>query len=310
MAATQSSLLAFILLLALLLSQSHGHGEADRPEAFQFLRHLEGSRKGDRVKGLNEAKRYLHRFGYLDHHNDDDDFDHHLESAIKTYQLYYNLNETGSLDFETVKQMMLPRCGFPDIINGETWMRSGKEKNRRLGGRKTAVGFSSHYAFFNNSLKWPPSKMHLKYALDTNVPFDDVVMNPLCYVAFDKWAAISDFTFERTYDLSSADILISFFKGDHGDGHLFDGPGGVLAHSFAPTGGRLHYDLEENWVAGIRAGSFDLESVAVHEIGHLLGLWHTPVTEAVMFAYLKDGTQKVNLHQDDIDGLRALYGIH
>ncbi|XP_010264870.1 PREDICTED: metalloendoproteinase 1-like [Nelumbo nucifera] len=318
MAATQSSLLAFFVLLVFsLLSQSHGHGEADRPEAFQFLRQSEGCHKGDRVKGLNQVKRYLQRFGYLDHHNDDDDdFDHHLESAIKTYQLNYNLKETGSLDVATVKQMMLPRCGVPDIIKGETWMRSGKEKKEKrllgVSGRKTTLGFSSHYTFFNNTPtpKWPPYKMHLKYVLDSTVPVDDLLMHPLCYVAFARWAAVSNFTFEETQDLSSADIRFSFFKGDHGDGNPFDGPGGVLAHAYAPIDGRVHFDSEERWTTGIRADWIDTASVAMHEIGHLLGLGHSSEHGAVMFPYIDVGSQKVNLHPDDIQGIQSLYGIH
>ena len=57
---------------------------------------------------------------------DDDDFDKFLEEAVKTYQLNFHLKPTGTLDDGTISKMMMPRCGFPDIINGTTSMRSAK----------------------------------------------------------------------------------------------------------------------------------------------------------------------------------------
>jgi len=52
----------------------------------------------------------------------------------------------------------------------------------------------------------------------------------------------------------------------------------------------------------------DLESVAVHEIGHLLGLDHSSDSNAVMYSKIPPGTVKRDLAQDDIDGIHALYG--
>lgn len=99
-----------------------------------------------------------------------------------------------------------------------------------------------------------------------------------------------------------------FFRGDHGDGHRFDGPGGTLAHAFAPTNGRFHYDADERWADGMIRGAFDLETVAVHEIGHLLGLGHSSVEGAIMYPSISTGVRK-SLHADDIQGIRALYNV-
>jgi len=58
----------------------------------------------------------------------------------------------------------------------------------------------------------------------------------------------------------------------------------------------------------LKEGMVDLESVAVHEIGHLLGLDHSSEKEAIMFPTLEDGTRKVELSRDDIEGVQMLYG--
>jgi predicted Zn-dependent protease len=59
---------------------------------------------------------------------------------------------------------------------------------------------------------------------------------------------------------------------------------------------------------GAVSGAFDLQTVAVHEIGHNLGLEHSSVLEAIMFPYILSGATK-GLHPDDIEGIRVLYNM-
>ncbi|GLT30399.1 hypothetical protein SLA2020_052000 [Shorea laevis] len=81
---------------------------------------------------------------------------------------------------------------------------------------------------------------------------------------------------------------------------------GDKAHATPPTEGIFHYDGDENWSLVAAPGTMHLETVGLHEIGHMLGLAHSPVKEAVMFAYT--GSNEVRgLHQDDIAGIKALY---
>ena len=110
-------------------------------------------------------------------------------------------------------------------------------------------------------------------------------------------------------NFQSSDLTITFYKGDHGDGSPFDGPGGILAHAFYPTDGRLHFDADERFSIGAIPNYIDLESVAVHEIGHLLGLSHSTVQDAIMYPSIPYGVVKTNLQPDDIQGIKALYNI-
>lgn len=94
----------------------------------------------------------------------------------------------------------------------------------------------------------------------------------------------------------------------------FDGVGKVLAHAYFPTDGRIHFDDEERYTeTGKSSGwwfweknSRSLLFVAVHEIGHALGLEHSDVKGSVMWPTASTGAP--TLHQDDINGIRSLYG--
>ena len=294
------------LLLPLFSQTVFAKSSVENQSPFDFLKQLQGCRKNDMVKGISELKSYLKRFGYLSssdpsyglQETDDDNFDELLESAIKTYQLNYNLKVTGSLDAETISVMSESRCGVADSINGKSRMKSGKKQNHpRRSGSFHAV---SRYVFFDGEPKWPPSKTQLTYALAPGTRTD--ASGPVAQ-AFSTWASVTNFTFIEVQDYNNADLQISFQTGDHGDGNPFDGPNGILAHAFTPTDGRFHYDGAENWAVGAKDNTFDLGTLALHEIGHLLGFAHTSV---IMFPTIDSGKVK-GLNDDDIKGIQDLY---
>ncbi|KAL1535404.1 interstitial collagenase [Salvia divinorum] len=93
----------------------------------------------------------------------------------------------------------------------------------------------------------------------------------------------------------------------HGDGAPFDGPKGVLAHAFAPDDGHLHFDADENWSFRSRTiDAYHFETVATHEIGHILGMGHSTDIDALMFPSISMGEIK-ELDVDDIYGISVLY---
>ncbi|KAK4409904.1 Metalloendoproteinase 2-MMP [Sesamum angolense] len=303
--------LAFLLFLALssVANAKRQMPSDQKPSPFDFIKHLEGCHKGNNTKDIHHLKHYLHQFGYLDYpnqiHANDDDFDDLLESALKTYQHNYHIKPTGTLDTETITKMVTPRCGNPDIVNGTNTMLPKSNKRQNSSSSPTSIHTVSHYTFFPGNPRWPPSKTHLTYGFSPNTPANAI--DPVVR-AFGKWDSTTHFTFSRAQNNQRPDLVIGFHRRDHRDGAPFDGPGGALAHAFAPTNGRFHYDSDETWSVAPVTNAFHLETVALHEIGHLLGLGHSSVEGAIMYARIQRGEVK-NLHADDIQGIKALYNV-
>ncbi|KAJ4703018.1 Metalloendoproteinase [Melia azedarach] len=213
---------------------------------------------------------------------------------MKTYQINFNLNPTGTLDLKTVSTMAKPRCGVPDIINGTTRMRIASDI------------FHSHYALLEGNPKWPNVE-YLTYSFapgtreDAKKPFLNALLT---------WSFHTPFAFVFLEDFEAADIKISFERGEHGDGNPFDGPGRTVGHAFQPRYGILHFDGDEKWAVGAVPETVDIESVALHELGHGFGLAHSSVKEAVMTPAMEFGVTQRELNQDDILGIKALYATN
>lgn len=236
------------------------------------------------------AMKYLSDYHYLSPSRSGN---HDVKTALKNFQKFFGLPLTGELDEETLYQMKKPRCGVPDV-----------DEN---GGRLRIKRFSTWG-------KW--RKTDLKYYLSFGEDMSEADQARVMARAFQMWSAVaSKLRFTRTLSVSNADFRISFGKRQHsgvpGERQCysdFDGKGKVLAHAFYPQDGRLHFDDDEYFTetGSWWNGSQSLLYVAVHEIGHALGLRHSDVKGTVMWPTASRGTPK--LHQDDIDGIRSLYG--
>ncbi|XP_030759308.1 stromelysin-3-like [Sitophilus oryzae] len=193
--------------------------------------------------------------------------------------------------FKLFKQI---RCGVEDIVSG------GRTKRY-----VTTKGWNKRNLTYYIS-NWS-SKLN-----------EDTVASNI-QKALDIWGSYGRLTFTRS-NSQYADIIVSFASGYHGDSYPFDGPGLVLAHAFFPyryeevgIDGDIHFDNDEDWAdrannVGNPEGT-DFFTVALHELGHSLGLAHSTVPTSVMFPYYKgyEPGAQTYLDYDDIIGMYQLY---
>uniref|UniRef100_A0A914CAV9 WSC domain-containing protein n=1 Tax=Acrobeloides nanus TaxID=290746 RepID=A0A914CAV9_9BILA len=168
--------------------------------------------------------------------------------------------------------------------------------------------------------KW--SKNNLTYYIGSNsssMSEDDARHG--IRVAFNYWSAVVPLTFIEV-DNEMADIWIGFRKGEHGDDLPFDGTDGQIAHcSGQMPCTAIHFDDDEKW-RYVEMGKWlsgdmvDFFSVAMHQIGHALGLGHHDghVTNIMNSRYRRPTNKDeiydwVNLKPDDIKAVKELYGI-
>lgn len=151
---------------------------------------------------------------------------------------------------------------------------------------------------------------HLSYyfgSLTVKVPAATVQGETLR--AMNQWASQVNVTFAPSAAASTArSVFIEFASGAHGDNYPFGGPGGQLAHTFYPVpvnaetiAGDMHFDADESWGVG---KDTDIYTVALHEIGHVLGLSHSDNPADVMYPYYHRG---MALSANDIAAARELY---
>lgn len=127
--------------------------------------------------------------------------------------------------------------------------------------------------------------------------------------ALDVWSEVVDVTFTETSTPRLNDSLDITFAS-------LDGSGGTLAQAFFPDdinpariAGDIQFDSAESWEVGNAQGSraSDLLFVAVHEIGHALGLGHSHDANSVLSSTVSPNQQFAGLANSDRAAALALY---
>jgi hypothetical protein len=253
--------------------------KAQKPLVFPAV----GKVKEGEGDSIQKAFAYLKYFGYVG--KDTEPGPDEFKNGLTEYQKDANIPETGEYDLATANDMNKPCCGVPD--------------------RRAVAAFEAA------ATKWP--HFNLTYRFDN---FCEELSAADCRrviaAAFAKWSAVTPLVFREISGPGAVDIRIGWYRRDHQDGFPFDGAGGVvngefrnvLAHAFSPPpigsdlAGDVHFDEDETWSIAL------LENVALHEIGHAIGLRHSNVDTAVMF---RRANGQTNLQPDDIAGIQSVY---
>jgi Matrixin/Putative peptidoglycan binding domain len=291
-----ASLLGMSLVTGGCADDGSGGGAEPQREAAGLVDDTASARGAAESITLEKAERYLRQFGYLGKETKASDpkaSEARLSEGLRLYQQIHRLPVDGTLNQATRLQMAKPRCAHPDDA------MVAKYRGMTDDGPSTSFVRSTQ-VWSNRAISY----RHTNYTLDM-LP---VEIEGVHADAFEAWQdANPALSFTKITSGSGGDILVSFEPQFHQHGaDTVDFGGNVLGHAFYPAanlGGDVHYNDSWTWSA-LGIGGQNLMSVALHEIGHSLGLAHSLDPDAVMWPTDNGLTY---LTSDDILGINAHY---
>lgn len=242
---------------------------------------------GDTGQPVKELQEFLRSFGYLNAFEESSGtFDSTTVNALRSYQQFNGLSITGDLDNTTAEHMNIPRCGVPDDPSNLPTLN-----------------------FTTNGLRW--NKTNLTYRFNRFTPdISQADVRTAIRTAFNLWSQITPLTFTEI-NTGTPDVLLDFVP------NIPPTPvsdpiaiSSSNSRSNTITDNQIDFDDSEVWELAIpiTRTSFDLVAVATHEIGHSLGLGHSPIQTAIMRSSFNSGTSQRFLDSDDINGIQSIYG--
>jgi len=254
------------------------------------LADLQRSVKGARdlpESTLASVQNYLFRFGFvLQKEAGVDAFTIALERFreyyAESYSLKASLNGGPPIDESVLRVMGLGQCGlfrFDQVVSRAADMQAGKPV----------------------VCKW--NKKKLKYKLGAGIPGSNGDELIAVQAMLDKWQGLGRVSF--AVDDTSPDFEVAWKTADQD----FDMTGVTIAHAGIPNCSSfpiplpLHFDNEETW-GGI---GYNINGVALHEIGHILGLFDSPTPGTVMHHVFMQPEPDRQFAKEDQDELALRY---
>ncbi|XP_041939208.1 matrix metallopeptidase-21 [Alosa sapidissima] len=195
-----------------------------------------------------------------------------------------------------------------DTKQDHTHSRRLSRKKRHLAAllgksRRRREGETGYMAFSKMLLRW----RLIGEGYSSQLSIDD--QRYIFRLAFRMWSEVSPLKFveDSRSPLEDIDIRLGFGTGRHlGCTQRFDGAGREFAHAWFL--GDIHFDDDEHFTAPNAGDGISLLKVAVHEIGHVLGLPHIYKPGSIMQPSYLPQESSFELDWQDRKAIQHLYG--
>jgi peptidoglycan hydrolase-like protein with peptidoglycan-binding domain len=248
---------------------------------------------------VDELQSYLRQYGYLPSEELARDYPDHLPvvdevpepgvldnatvTALRALQRRNGLAETALLDAETVELIHRPRCANTDADRRD---HSGEKFART----------SSTPRINNSTITWKILNS------DDGIALSDAT--GAVRTALNIWGREMDVTFRQESSTTATDITFKFAQ--------ISTPSNALAGTSFSNPPVITFDTDQRWsfTGAVPSDGFDIATVALHEVGHALGLEHSSIMSpepAIMRTSISPRSIQRSLAGDDRTAIRTLY---
>lgn len=224
-----------------------------------------------------------------------------LEKEIALVQHMAGINVTGQLDFETKKLFVIPRCG-----------NTGEEKELSFSGearkRRRKRDFTDEY------IAWACKMLNDVIIKQYSNSLPEDAQARLIARTISVWRkripGVERCRKRRSINVEQRrEIEIIFARPNSSYQYPFEGKGGTFGEVIFSNDSKIevYFDDSEPFTTNTSSG-MNLDWVALHELGHTLGLKHSNVRYSVMYPWYQGYFSNLELSPSDIEQLQALFG--
>ena len=253
---------------------------------------------GEKRDGVQQIQSYLRQFGFLRGvENEEGVFDEPTENAMRLLQRTWNISEDRLFSDHTRALMVQPRCGMSDanVSAGFSINCDWAERTLRYTRGRAAPQFKPDHV-------WREIDAAMEtWSIATGINFVFHGLEPHFEVAwivgedphYDAWVPVM-----AHENMAGPSINIA---------HADYPPGCSVYTSTTPKPVHFNGYHHVTWTINGSPGAFDIQTVALHQIGHLLGFAHSSDSNSVMYPFFSPGLVKRQLTETDRRGAKLLY---